>query len=84
MAPTDKKAVPAPCENEAPNNPLILRTALVIAVIARAEPFRRTRRGQRSDRCSYTVRPFFRRHLRWSTSSTGDTHAIRRGLSSRL
>lgn len=39
MAPTDKKAVPAPCENEAPNNPLILRTALVIAVIGASGAF---------------------------------------------
>ncbi|MCZ9632785.1 hypothetical protein [Rhodococcus sp. BH5] len=39
MAPTDKKAVPAPCENEAPINPLILRTALVIAVIGASGAF---------------------------------------------
>ncbi|MFI7163045.1 O-antigen ligase family protein [Rhodococcus erythropolis] len=39
MAPTDKNAAPAPCENEAPNNPLILRTALVIAVIGATGAF---------------------------------------------
>lgn len=39
MAPTDQKAAPVPCENEAPHDPLILRTALVIAVIGASGAF---------------------------------------------